>query len=517
MTVWTSRRPIATVWISLNMFLTGENLRYAMAAMTIFNSIAIVVSVRCVQRHLGGAPAWLANVLLFFYYRTFLGLALSEQVGFFFGCMAFPLLWNAASGGRQPRVSFFAGLLMLTIGLVARAGTFFVLPLLMLWYSFRLGLRRSSVKILLASVCVVLLVFGYNRALLKTFGNPEAAFGNFAPTLYGLLHGGTWTQPYEDYPELLELPEIESNSRIYAMSVARLREAPMSLVKGALRAYASFFISPLGAYSFVVSPLALSLEFHDFAVAQKSGASEVVREFLGSDPVQIYYASSAFLWFLLSSFLALAGVIRLIMTRSSHKWFLISAGIGILLSVPFLPPWDAPLMRVYAASMPFFAILPCMALRPSGGGDSGEETGRGYGLEFFSVAVCAVMIAFPLFMRLNQDRIRENIPSPAGQGSEVVKIIPGSVASPGDGRVLEKFFDDVDFIAEALKNERIKEFKDAEGSFALGVAYFPGTGSTRYAYWDAGADMPLGEWVLVEKVSDEENARMIRKLNLHPQ
>jgi hypothetical protein len=37
------------------------------------------------------------------------------------------------------------------------------------------------------------------------------------------------------------------------MSFERLRAQPTSLIRGALRAYRSFFVSPLGAYSFVVS------------------------------------------------------------------------------------------------------------------------------------------------------------------------------------------------------------------------------------------------------------------------
>jgi hypothetical protein len=236
LTVWTSRRPIATIWISLNMYLTGENLRYALALMAALNSIAVALAVSCVRRHMGGASAWLAHVLFFFYYRTFLGAVLSEQCGFFFGCLAFPLLWKALLDCRKAQVSFLCGLLLLTVGLVARAGTFFILPLLIVWHSVRQKQRSLSLKVFFASICVVMLVFGYNRVLLKSFGYSDAAFGNFAPTLYGLLHGGTWVQAYSDHPELFELPDIESNNRIYARSFERLRNRPTSLISGALRA-----------------------------------------------------------------------------------------------------------------------------------------------------------------------------------------------------------------------------------------------------------------------------------------
>ena len=36
----------------------------------------------------------------------------------------------------------------------------------------------------------------------------------------------------------------------------------------------------------------------------------------------------------------------------------LAASLGVLLSVPFIPPWDADLMRVYAATLPFVAVAP---------------------------------------------------------------------------------------------------------------------------------------------------------------
>ncbi|MDR1481716.1 MAG: hypothetical protein LBI74_03730 [Synergistaceae bacterium] len=513
LTVWTSRRPVATIWISLNMYLAGENLRSAMALMAALNSIAAVLAVLCVRRYMGGPSAWLAHVLLFFYYRAFLGAVLSEQCGFFFGCLAYPLLWKAISDRGRTSVSFLSGLLLLTFGLIARAGTFFVLPLLVIWHSLKQGRRILALKAFCASVCVVMLVFGYNRVLLKTFGFPEAAFGNFAPTLYGLLNGGTWVQAYSDHPELLELSDTDSNERIYAMSLERLRDQPTSLVWGALRAYRSFFISPLGAYSFVVSPLALSLEFHDFAVAQKEGLSKVVREFLNSGPVRIYYAASAFAWFLLSSSLALLGVIRLAAAKSAYKWFLISAGIGIILSVPFLPPWDAPLMRVYAASMPFIIALPCVALRGArDGGYPPERDGRGFGLELCAAALCAIMLAFPILIKINRGGMTADTRNAGGAGSEIVKIILGADIQPGDDGILEKFFSGLEFTADALKNDLLMEFMNASDGFAVGVAYFPEVKSISYVFWDAASAMPVGEWTETERDSGGYEGRILRKL-----
>jgi hypothetical protein len=512
LSIWTSRRPLATAWLSLSFFVTGENLKYALALITVLNSFALTCAVCEVRRHLGFLSGWLAHVLLFFCYRTFLGSTLSEQCGFFFGCMAFSMLWKTAfSDPKESQVRFLTGLFVLTIGLVARAGTFFALPAFVLWHSLRIGHgKKMFLKVFLTSCCVIALVFGYNGILLRVAGYPEAAFGNFAPALYGLLHGGTWTQVYSDYPELESLPDIESNQRIYALSIARLREQPVSLLKGALRAYRSFFISPLGAYSFVVSPLALSLDFHDFAVAQKNGSKEVMMAFLASGMEQKYYAATAFLWFLLSSLLAFAGLIRLIMTKSRYRGLVISAGIGILLSVPFLPPWDVPLMRVYITTMPFFIILPCIALSGMNALDERiERHDRGLWLEACVLLLCAVVMVFPLVLQLNQGRILARIPK-AEYGAEIAKIIPGTVVTRKDWGILENFTSSIDLIADALKNDQLREYGTISGDVALGMVYLPREKVTSYAYWDAASGMAAGEWVEVREWPDKEGLYLRR-------
>jgi hypothetical protein len=317
------------------------------------------------------------------------------------------------------------------------------------------------------------------------------------------LHGGTWTQVYSDHPELLPLTDIEKNNRIYELSFKKLREQPTSLIKGAARAYRSFFISPIGSYSFIVSSFALSYDFRNFAAAQKRGLSGLAREYLASSPTQIYYATTAFLWFLAASLLGLIGVIRLLAARTRYRYAVIAAWVGILLSIPFLPPWDAPLMRVYIATVPFFALLPALALsRRTETPASARERGdcpAGAISAVASCLLCLLVCAFPVALRLvSEDRVSA-IPREGSRDGEMVKILRGSSVMPGDS-AMDNFSSQIDMIVGIL-DERFLHFKDVAGNFAIGYAYYPERKSSSYVYWDADLNLEAGEWIEVERDS----------------
>jgi hypothetical protein len=510
LSVWMSRRPLATLWLSLNLFLTGDNLRGALALMTFFGAWGIALVSGSVRKCLGDASGWMIHVVSFFWYRAFIGTTLSEQAGFFFGCIGFSLLWKAVSGSGY-KISWPLGLFVMTAALVARASAFFVLPMLILWRIARCGRdKRVIIRNFAASVCAVLLVFGLNNVLLRVSGYPEAAFGNFAPTLYGLLHGGIWTQAYSDHPEISDLPDIEQNKKIYELSFKKLREQPSSLIKGSIRAYKSFFLSPTGSYSFLASPLVLSLDFHNYAAAQKAGVSELKKEFLNSEPWKIYYFSTAFLWFLIVSVLALYGTVRLFIERSWYRWFVIMAGFGILLSVPFLPPWDAPLMRVYITVVPFFALLPSIALKRRREPEEADSVSGGWRLEAASVALCFAVIIFPMVIDLNSGAMRGRIPQPVS-GGEIVKIIKGAYLKPDEGVILDKLLGQSELLAVKMKDDNIRLIGDIPRNFTIGIGYFPAQGSISYVCWDKSQDIVPGEW-MEAAVSEGDFFRQLRFL-----
>jgi hypothetical protein len=245
---------------------------------------------------------------------------MTESLGLALGAVGFAILWR---GTRQRQISYcLVGILLVTLALNARAGAFFILPALILWgsWSFR-GTARFSWRFLLGGASVVLLGFILNSILLKVIGSADSmAFSNFSYTLYGLIVGGGWTQVIQDHPELSSMSDTEAAQKIYALAFEALRANPFALFTGSLRAWEEFLFKDY-VFSFIPD---LKTNF----------------------------------------FLQILSVIALL--NSSRCWrdpnasLIVVATLGILASVPCVPPWDADGMRAYAATIPFIATLPVM-------------------------------------------------------------------------------------------------------------------------------------------------------------
>jgi hypothetical protein len=206
------------------------------------------------------------------------------------------------------------------LSLCARAGAFFILGLILLWgiKSFS-STSKVSWKFLLQSSAAVLLGFLLNSILIKVVATPgHSSFSNFAYVFYGLIEGGDWRQAIIDYPYLSSLPISEATQKIYSLAFDALKENPFKLVLGMIRAWKVFLFENY-VFSFVDNlPLNVVLQ---------------ILSILG-----IYFS--------------------LINFQNLFYSLVVFSTVGILLSVPFLPPWDTVEMRAYASTMPFTCILP---------------------------------------------------------------------------------------------------------------------------------------------------------------
>lgn len=512
LSVWTSRRPLATSWISLNFFFFGKNLEGALASMAFFCSLGIVFFTQRIRHNFGSRSAWIAHLLLFLFYRNFAGTTLSEQVGFFLGCLAFSLLWESideTDGVNDKR--FLIGLFTLSLGLLARAGTFFILPTLTLWYATRETQNKSQkIKKFLLASCIILLAFGANRLILQTVGISQAAFGNFSHTLYGLVHGGDWTQATSDHPEILSMLEIKKNKYIYDLAIKRIQEQPVSLAKGALRAYRSFFFSSRGAYSFVTSSLSSFNILREVFSLRQQGVITPIIEHLKKNPKQLFYIVSAIPWFVISSLLAFYGCIHALRTKTPQRKMILWVALGILLSIPFLPPWDAQNMRAYAVSIPFFVLFPAYALM-SNKIKTKEKTVKWEPDECIAVFICLLLILFPLWMKMDTDNRMALIPSPLNPEKEIVKIIQGSVITP---EVQTLFQTDLPPLITWLEDDMVQAFKQLKENMHLAIAYFPEKGTIRYVYWTKNQGLVTEKWIEVKKEhsGDDENGKILKQL-----
>ena len=397
--VFSSRRPLFPAFLAAVLSLTDLNLRPALFLLTAMSAVAIWFAVREVQRSLGTSAGALMLLCLFMFYRRYIGSTLTEHLGLTFGCLAFALLWRGATTSRVGPVFF--GLFVLSLALNARAGTFLILPAIALWaaWVFR-GPKGSVLRSVGGSTAAILLGFAVNGLMLHAVGTPGAAYSNFSYVLYGLVFGGNWSLALQQHPELATLPSMEQADRVYALAWEHIRANPVSLLVGSVRAWTAFFLGRSGTwYSFMLYVAPDWTDLREMLLADGVKAQSFRR-----DIWVLLDVSAREVWIIGLHGLLAAGLVVLWRKRQHPLPLLVSVSwVGILLSVPFVPPWDADNMRAYAATIPFVIALPMtgLAYRLEGRTQSfeGEPEGtssRATDLYAVSLLLIALQVLGPL-------------------------------------------------------------------------------------------------------------------------
>jgi hypothetical protein len=265
--------------------------------------------------------------VIFLFYRRFLGSTMSESGGLIFGLLGMALLLHGC-GARQRRW-LALGVFTLAIGLVIRAGPFFILPAVVLlgaWW-WRQSRQAVSTGLLLAAAGFAGL--GADSIAMRTVGSPGALpFSNYAYVTYGLIFGGNWATVLHDRPEIAALPAEAQPRAIYRLVGAAVRKDPSLVWKGMLRAWRAFFFSSVqgsGPFAFVIH-----------------GEMERLLNNLA----------------LIGALICLIGV-----RRCPLDALTLALTAGVLASLPFAPSWDADLMRAYAVTVPALALLATRPMR----------------------------------------------------------------------------------------------------------------------------------------------------------
>ena len=229
---WNSRRPLNAAFMAGRLALMAEDLQLSLVIQTLVTALACFLAARALSQGHGAGCGCLMFALLYEYARPHVGTTMSASLGLSFGCLGFALLWNAH---QQKRAALLvaAGATLLTLGLNARAGAFFVLPGIILWVIF--SLRRTSVStrsLTVWAVTGICIGFLLNACLYWAFGSPQGMLhSNFSYALYGLAVGGKgWSQIYTDHPEVNEMFR-QGNPRlvaeyIYNLAFQKLWEDP---------------------------------------------------------------------------------------------------------------------------------------------------------------------------------------------------------------------------------------------------------------------------------------------------
>lgn len=331
-----SRRPIFTAFMTSIYALLGQDYRLTLMAMVLVAGLSIFFAAKSIGKTCGGWAELAMAFVLILFYRSFVGTALTENIGFALGAVGFACIWDANS--MTTKWLHHWGLFFLALGLNARAGAFFILPALALWAGARYrDNAKYSVRTFAMSLCAISAAFVINYLLLARLGIPAAGFSNFALVLYGLLTGGNWTTFFTHNPQLLTIPEAEAIKIAYATCLKIVSDDPYRLARGMLRAWREMYLDQFGSYIFIW-------------VHSVDQTPALVRK------ISIAAITGLLNIALLTCLVLLC--LRKFRARTTAGPLILASFAGIFLSVPFAPPWDASLMRVYAATIPFQVMMP---------------------------------------------------------------------------------------------------------------------------------------------------------------
>ncbi len=360
-----AERPLFPGFMASVLFLTGQNLKISIALIAQLMGVGLYIASQQIKNSLGVLAASLYAVFLYFFIKPWIGYTMSETLGFAMGCLGFTLMCLTLA--KLKWHNLLLGLIVLVLAVSARAGAFFIFPVLVVWVGWIMrGEKKFSWKS--TGRALVFVLAGYflvNSMYAHLLGIPPgSSFGNFSYALYGQVRGGTgW------HSAVAELGTRDP-SIVYRAAWEFFLEHPLSLFIGFAKAYRDFFwLGDQGSFPFLADGQ--------------------------------YYWLNFVLW-LGTVTLVILGLVRLFKDiRLNFSSLLLAGFVGVFLSIPFLPPVDGG-ARFYASTMPFFFAIPAVGI---GWLSNGVEQKMNPKAElpitqFISLTVIALTLFLPLMIRV---------------------------------------------------------------------------------------------------------------------
>lgn len=370
-----SKRPLYSVALALLLRLTNGDLRICFVIMALAGAWATALAALAVWKTHGYRSALVVYLALLFIERRWTGFVQTEHFGLPLGAIAFVLVWRANAmrddrlAHQQARRLVLAALFALTLALLARTGSFFVLPALGVWaartFLPRDGRRRAGY--LVAAGAVVVSGFAINRAVVATCGS-GVMFSDYPGIVYGAMHDEGFGYLGQTHPELQALPIDRRVSAAWDVVKAEAKDRPLLLVGGLARSGAGLFVSPLGMFGYVwTNPDDHVLEDGDRVRAAMKEHGLVGPLVLWKRELGLYSLLNAGAMGLLGGALVVASLAAVYVAfwrrrRDPELSLLRWSYAGILLSAPFLPPSITSGQQTQTATMAFVAALPAVVL-----------------------------------------------------------------------------------------------------------------------------------------------------------
>ena len=384
-------RPMFTSFVASLLFLTQHNLMWSMAILVGLLGTSCILSAYVIRNDFGALAAALYITFLYFYIQHLVGILYTELLGLSLGCLGFVILWSSIKSQRLDKLA--VGLAVMVVAVSARAGTFFVFPVLVLWagWAFRKHARFSFRATSIAFVAISLVFLIVNPVFSSLIVEPgKRAFGNFAFTLYGQVVGGA------GYNAAIQRFATRDSDIIYRATWKFFLAHPLSFFIGAAKAYRDFFFSNIGIFRYY------------------SPKGQVIWSYL------IWAAGLG---------LTAVGIVKSVRKIFEPLYsFFVAVLLGFLISIPFLPPIDGGI-RIYASTMPlFFGFVAVAAGKFNPFQEAWVSDGR---LSKLAGSLSALMITFtvvvPVFIQRWSATPAFDVPScPLDKAPYAVEIHQGS-------------------------------------------------------------------------------------------
>jgi hypothetical protein len=339
---FSARHPLPTVFLALLQWVTGENLQLTLAVLVFFCALCVYLASRQVFKTWGALASACFILIIFLFYRRFIGMFDSENLGLALGCLAFVFISRASNRpGNVP----LAGLLLLSLALAARPGAFLILPAVLAWFIFSVQanplakLKRFLIGTLILSSGFSLSYF--TNALLAEPGS--AMYSNLAYTLYGIAQGGKgWEQFLVDYPAYVHQPAVTAEQFAYQLAARAIFTHPGTAFSGLIHSAAGYFsLKDSSLFGFICGGEVTAFN------QEASSADQILYQAIRLAAWGLAAVGMGWLW-------------RYRKTPAAS--LMLFLWLGWLLSLPLIPSMDAGMMRVFAASLSYLAILPAAGL-----------------------------------------------------------------------------------------------------------------------------------------------------------
>lgn len=325
-------RPMAPAFLSLLLRITDQNLQLCILIQTILCAIASIYLIRFIRNKWSTLPASIFLVLLFLFYRQFVGSVLTENAGLFFGLLGFVLLLGWCSN-RQNRY-LFLGVLLVTLALNTRAGAYFILlSLILITILFKKLVPRNSLLIIILGIMAGFII---NISASVIYSGKIVFVGsNFLDNLYQLVtNSESWRSLTQTHPEALRTDTL----KIIQIIIGEFIKDPTAILKGTGRSFSELFsLERTGAFGFLEGERIHSTKWSVMVgslILYTLSTVGVVRESL-----------------------------RFRKLKDLTSIMLLFSLAGIILSAPFIFPGDYSGMRFFAATISFQIIFPVLGMK----------------------------------------------------------------------------------------------------------------------------------------------------------